>query len=450
MKWFRNHWFDIVLAMAVAAVTYFGFKAGGPVSGPPADVVILRLDGEVEQALAGFIEQGIAEAEHDHARAVLIEIATFGGNVDAMSDIGDIMTTARVPVYTFVRGKALSAGAFLALSGRKVIMTPEAVMGASEPRTADNRRVTDRKTMAAMRGMFRALAEARRDRGVAIDPTIAEAMVDAAIEVDTPGVKAPGQLVVLTGTEANRLGYCDGLASTREEALRALDFGPGTTARVLQPSPAQKFGRVLSSGLVSTLLIIAGILGILIEVITPGFGLPGTIGIVSLTLFFGSRVMGSMAGWEVVALFILGLMLLGLEALAPGFGVLGISGLVSLSASIILAYPSRTAGAWSLGIAALWLLFLGRIAVRVLGATGVWNHLVLREGQPGKPEAVSPSPLLGREGVALTVLRPAGMVEIDDERVDAVSEGSYIAAGSSVRVVQVQGNRVVVRPLRIE
>lgn len=447
MTWLKKHWFDVLLVLAIAAATLYSFRSGGPVAESAPDVVILRLDGDVEYAVADFIADGIRDAERRSADAVLIEIATFGGRIDAMTDIGEAISTARIPVHTFVRGKALSAGAYIALSGKKLVMNPESVMGASEPRTADNRKVEDEKVLASMRGLFRAVAEARKTRGADLDPTIAEGMVDASVEVATEGIKKPGQLVVLTGSEAQKLGYCDGLASTREQALGILGL-EGRVLRVVSPSPAQSLARVLTNPVISILLIVIGTLGILIEVASPGFGVPGVVGILSFGAFFGARVLANMAGWEVVALFILGLGLLILEALAPGFGILGISGIAALAGSVILAYPARTVGAWSLLIAGLWLVFLGRLAFRALGVTGP-HGIVLQASQArdeGYVAVQSKTDLVGREGITLTVLRPAGAVQIDERRVDVVSEGDYIPAGTPVRVVQVEGNRVVVRP----
>lgn len=450
MKWLKRHWLDILLFVATALFSFYGFHSGGPAVESHPDVVVIRLDGEVENALADFIQKSIREAEKGKAKAVLVEITTFGGRIDAMTDIGEAISTAGIPVHTFVRGKALSAGAYIALSGKKIIMTSEAVMGASEPRTADNRKVDDEKVYASLRGLFRAAAEARRDRGISLDPTIAEAMVDSSVEVATPGIKKPGQLVVLTGGEALRLGYCDGLASTRRQALSLLGLEEAN-ARVITPSPAQRLARVLTNPVVSTILIIAGVLGILIEVVTPGFGVPGGLGLLSFALFFGARLVSNLAGWEVVALFIIGVFLMVLEALAPGFGILGLSGIAALAASIILAYPSRAVGAWSVAIATLWLILLGRVVFRALGAVGAWKRMVLQTSQTKEEGyvAVSIHPeWMGREGVALTTMRPVGAIEIDDQRIDAITEGEFVPANTPVRVIRVEGNRVVVRAIR--
>lgn len=450
MNWLKRHWFDVILIIVTILFSFYGFRHGGPAVEARPDVVVIRLDGEIESALADFIRKSIHDAERQKAKAVLVEIATFGGRIDAMTDIGEAISTAKVPVYTYVRGKALSAGAFIALSGKKLIMTSEAVMGASEPRTLDNKKVEDEKVYASVRGLFRATAEARRDRGANLDPSIAEAMVDSTVEVQTPGVKKPGQLVVLTGSEALRLAYCDGLASTRQEALSALGLESATT-RVVVPSPAQRLARLLTNPIVSAILIIAGILGIIIEISTPGFGVPGGIGVLSFALFFGARLISNLAGWEVVALFIIGVFLLVLEAVAPGFGILGLSGILSLGASIILAYPSRAAGAWTMAIATLWLIFLGRLAFRILGVTGAWKRLVLQTSltkDEGYVAVTTHPEWQGREGVTLTAMRPAGAIEVDDLRIDAITEGGFVPAGTPVRVIRVEGNRVIVRPIR--
>ena len=193
---------------------------------------LITLKGAVSGGMADFLERGLKEAEDRKAEAVLIELNTFGGFVDAMTEIADLITGSRLPVYIYIRGRAISAGAYIALSGQKIIMAPDAVIGASQPRTVEGQEAPE-KEMAAMKKMFRAAAEARAERtGVELDPLVAEAMVDPEVEIE--GVIARGELLVLTASSALELGYADLIAENRDIAISMLGLDELTIVQVRQ------------------------------------------------------------------------------------------------------------------------------------------------------------------------------------------------------------------------
>lgn len=410
---------------------------------------VVPLKGTVSGGMADFLERGIREAEDRRAQAVLVELNTFGGLVDAMTEIADLITGSRLPVYVYIEGRAISAGAYIALSGKKIVMSPDAVMGASQPRTAEGEEVPE-KEMAAMRTMFRAAAEARAQRtGADLDPLVAEAMVDPAVEVE--GIVAQGELVVLTAGEALELGYADMIADNRDIAVNMLELGELIPIQVRQ-TPAEGLVRFLTDPYVSPLLLSIGFAALIIELMSAGFGAAGIIGLSSLGLYFGARLFSGLAGIEVIILFILGLVLLAVELLViPGFGVAGILGLASIGGSIIFSHTSSSQGLLSLGMAICWALFLAAIAYQYIRKSGFLDRLVLQTTQK-TVEGYSSGPVysqyLGKTGKTINPLRPAGMAEFDDgERLDVVSEGSYIPTGTKIKVIKVEGRRVVVREI---
>lgn len=413
----------------------------------PNTLYLISLTGGVSGGMADFLERGLKEAEDRKAKAVLIELNTFGGFVDAMAEIADLITGSRLPVHVYIRGRAISAGAYIALSGQKIVMAPDAVIGASQPRTAEGKEAPE-KEMAAMKKMFRAAAEARAQRtGVELDPLVAEAMVDPEVEIE--GIISRGELLVLTAGDALELGYADMIAGNREVALSMLDLEELTLVQIRQ-TPAEGLVRFLTDPYVSPLLLSIGFTALIIELLSAGFGVAGVLGFTCLGLYFGARLFSGLAGVEVIFLFILGIVLLALEVfLIPGFGVAGILGLAAIGGSIVLTYTTSSQGLLSLGMAIFWAAFLTAVAYQYIRKSRVLDRLVLQTSL-STGEGYSSGPLydqyLGKTGKTISPLRPAGRMEFEDgERLDVVSEGSFVSTGKRVKVVKTEGRRIVVR-----
>ena len=221
-------------------------------------------------------------------------LKTFGGYADSMTEIGDAISKSKIPVDVFVEGRAISAGAYIALCGNRIVISPDGVLGASQPLVTDGTPAPE-KTIAAFRKMFRAVAEARAQRkGIDLDPRIAEAMVDPAVEVE--GVVAKGEILALTAREALDHNYADLMADNLNEAIIALGFEDLATVYVKQ-TPVESLVRFLTDPVISPLLLTIGFTALMIEVFTAGFGVAGIIGIISLFLiFWGAYVFG--VGWD--------------------------------------------------------------------------------------------------------------------------------------------------------
>jgi len=302
--------------------------------------------------------------------------------------------------------------------------------------------------VSAMRAEFRSVAEQR-----GLDPRIAEAMVDEAVEI--PGVVAKGQLLTLTSGEARKVRYARAEVADEAALLDAVGLG-GAQVVSVEPNWAEQVVRFLTNPLVSPLLLSLGILGLVLEIKSGAFGLGGLISLASLGLFFGSSFLLGLAGWEEVLLLGLGLMALAVEAFVlPGFGVAGVLGLAAVAAAMVLAMmgAAPTAGdvAQALAILGASLVITAAVVyawLRHIPNSDRWGGLFLRGGMAqseGYISALPRSDLVGQEGVAVTDLRPAGTAAIAGERVDVVTEGEYVAQGSPVRVLRSEGYRHVVR-----
>lgn len=418
-------------------------------------VLVAPITGTIDLGLAPFVQRVLDEATQAGAVAVVLDINTFGGRVDAAVQIRDALINSPMRSIAFVNKRAISAGALIALASTDIVMASGSTIGAATPVTmgqgGEGAQAVGEKTVSYVRKEFRATAE-RRQR----PPLLAEAMVDADVQID--GVVDKGKLLTLTTEEARKQQLISVSADSIEAALEQLGLGQ-PELRQATPHWAENLVRFLTHPVLSSLLITLAMLGIVLEMRTPGFGVPGIVGITSLALFFGGHWLVQLAGWEELLLGFVGVVLLLLEVLViPGFGVAGVLGIVAILASLVLslvgpgfstAFLLTAAGRVVLAmlvavLASLWLM-------RWLPRLPVGRRLVLSEGlaaaQGYASAPDSDRQWLGKTGRATSPLRPAGIAEIDGQRVDVVSDGELIEAGQAIKVTRVDGNRVVVHQL---
>jgi membrane-bound serine protease (ClpP class) len=416
-------------------------------------VYVAPIEGMIDLGLAPFVQRVLNEATQEGAAAVILEINTFGGRVDAAVLIRDALLNARVPTVAFINKRAISAGALISLAAEKIVMANGGTIGAATPvqmgQPGAPAQPVEEKTVSYVRKEFRATAEARKR-----PPLIAEAMVDADVEI--PGLIQKGKLLTLTTEEALKHKVADFRAETLESVLEKLGLAGAQTRRV-SPNWAEDLVRFLTNPIVSSLLMTLGMLGIFLEIRTPGFGLPGALGIASLALFFWGHWLVQLAGWEEMLMVGAGLILLVLEIFViPGFGLAGVLGIGALLAGLSLSLIGGGATWEFIGIAVgrvlisvVLALVASLLMLRFLPRLPFGRQLILETGlAAGEGYASAPerdSSWLGKRGTAFSMLRPAGIAEIDGERVDVVSDGEFIDAGMAIVVTRVDGNRIVVR-----
>lgn len=437
------------LAGSAAVVASTFGSAAGQVAAPQGAVYRVPVSGVIEMGLAPFIERTIREAEQAAAGAVILDIETPGGRVDAAERIVTAIRNTDVPVYAFVNLRAFSAGALIALAADEIYMRPGAVMGAATPVTGEGDRAPE-KIVSAMRSEMRALAETR-----GLDPRVAEAMVDEEIAIE--GVVEAGKLLTLTSSEAIRLGYARPIEDWN--ALLAELRMAEAPVQEAQVNWAERWVRFLTHPAVAPMLLSIGFLGIIIEIKTPAFGLAGLFGAGALTAFFGSHLLLGLAGWEEVILLLGGIVLIAVEMFVlPGFGIAGIAGALAILAAFYLSMvtPMATGAdyAQAFGVLSLSLIVVivaGWALLRHLGRSrGVsGSGLMLGDAttrETGYLSSAVRTELIGSVGVALTDLRPAGAGRFGAERIDIVSDANWIPAGTPIRIVRSDGYRHVVEP----
>ncbi|MDO8548755.1 MAG: nodulation protein NfeD [Ignavibacteria bacterium] len=412
-------------------------------------VYYAEIDDEIDLGMAPYISRVVKEANDANANAIIFRINTFGGRVDAATQIKDAILSSDILTIAFINNRAISAGALIALSCNKIVMVPGSSIGAATVVGQTGEKLSE-KYQSYMRSEMRSTAERNGRR-----TDIAQGMVDERIVVE--GLDDSTTLITLTSIEAIKYGMADTSVNDLNEVLAAFNL-KGAQIISVHSNWAEDVVKFLNNPIVSTILIMIGFFGLMAEIKTPGWGLPGTAGLIALALFFGSSYILELASIVEILLFIAGIILIAVEIFViPGFGVAGISGIILILASLFLAltggleffdYDIIGTAIIQLAVALTGAFVLILLFAKFLPKSTLFNRLVLAEEETADKGFVSyPSEkeLIGTEGVALTDLRPAGSAEINNTRYDVVADWQYIERGKKVKVIRVEGIKVVVR-----
>jgi membrane-bound serine protease (ClpP class) len=421
-------------------------------------VIIVNVDDIIDMGLSAFV--GRAIRNNPDASALILDINTPGGRVDAATEIRDAIMEAPKTLRTvaFINPRAISAGAFISFACDLIFISKGGSIGAATPIAlggSGEAQPVGEKMVSYFRTEMAATARAKGRRG-----DIAEAMVD--YEVEIKGITPAGKLLTLDTAGALRWQIADRKADSLDEVLELMALGKAER-KVLVLNWAEKVARVFTHPILSGLLMSIGVLGILIELYQPGFGLPGIAGMTCLIIFFMGHLVVNLAGWEEVLLFALGVGLLAVEIfVTPGFGVVGAAGIMAIIGSLVLALTalpvdvSFQTGVLTSSILRV-LLSMGIVVIlffaafAILPRTKMRNVLILdaaiKGTSSGGREGAAISEVIesGESGVAESFLRPAGIARFGSRRIDVMSEGDFIDRGEKVIIVRVEGNRVIVR-----
>ncbi len=420
-------------------------------------------------------------------------------------DLDDIYTVC------YVGTRAISAGAMIAMACDEIIMTPTGKLGDAAPISMGGKLegIPREKIESVLRKEFAESAK-RNGYPVALAESMTSihrevwlvrhkktrelryvSRRDFGGKVDiTPGVtSAPSnpkgdwelfrliltnkELLTMTPDEAKEYGFVRHLIKApRDDKLAGVmkHFNVSRDPIVLKDNWSEELVEFLSSPPLLGFLFFTAILLAYVEMHTPGFGVAGTLAIVCFAIIFGSRFLVGMAAWWEIALFVIGIVLIAIEVfVTPGFGVLGITGVLccvaALLAMIIPNAPDklpipRTDMDWTIftnGLLALMIGFILACAAaillaRILPKAPVAGRLILQaptvtEVSPASEAAPIHSVSIGDTGTVQGPCRPVGQVRFGQMLLDAIAEGAFISAGTQVKVVKVEGNRVVVTPV---
>lgn len=419
----------VVVCMMISSVT--GYNAALAKAQP---VVVINIKGEIDGAQVALVKRAMLDAEKNKAQAIVMEIDTFGGLVDSAVTIRDMISQTPLTTICYIKNRAWSAGALIALAHQHIAIAPGGSIGAAEPIPATE------KTIAALKAEFGATAN-QKGRNV----KVAEAMVDKTLGF--PGYAEPGKILALADYQAVQVGYADLSAADRPTVLTHYGFAD---CEIMEYNLGmqEKIAGWLSDATVKAILVAVIFLGIFIEIKTAGTGVGAIVGMFAAFLFFGSQWLTGVTGWLELILFVSGIFLIIIELYVPGFGFFGLSGICCIVASFFLTLGGNMVAVNLLAIS-LVVAIIGFLAiVKFLPTSKLWGKLTLDEAETAQEGFNSSSDYreyLGKEGVVLGLLRPAGVVLIDGVKIDVVSEGQYIEPGTKVKVVSVNGSRIVVR-----
>lgn len=405
-------------------------------------VYIIPVEAEVERGLQAFIERGIEEAEEADARAIIFEIDTPGGFVDAADGIARLLQKTSIPTIAYINQDALSAGAFLALNADEIYMHPAARIGAAQVIDQSGNAASDKADSAWRSSMANAAESSDRN------PKFALAMADASIDLSEYRA-GEGELLTLRAGEAEEVKYSEGTLASLDELLELKNMEDSEIVTINETF-SENLARFLTNPIVVPILLSIAMLGLLLELFTPGIGVPAFIGVTSLMLFFYGHLVAGLAGYESIILLVIGLGLMVMEFFIPG-GVVGILGIVAVLGSILLAGGDLQTTAIAVLIAMIAATSGMVILVKFFGKRlQLFKRVILTDStdtKSGYVSTVNRPELIGQMAITATELRPSGTIILGDERIDAVSEGRYIGRNLEVKIIKVEGSRIVVREL---
>ncbi len=411
-------------------------------------VMVMEIKDEIDPRMLRYVKLALENAEKIKADYVIIDMDTYGGVLTDAKEIVDLIMDFKKPIWVFINSDAASAGALISIACDSIYMSPGATIGAATVVEGAGGQAAPDKYQAYMRGIMRSTAE-KNGR----DPRIAEGMVDERIVIDS--IKQEGRVITFTTKEALKYGFCEAEVETFQEILK-LNKIENYQLESFQLGASEKIIAFVINPFISGILILIILGGLYFELQTPGIGFPLFASVAALILYLVPYYLNGLAEyWEIIALFVGILLLIAEIFVIPGFGVAGIAGITLTVVSLILIMlnndffnfefvPMRdiimaTFAALGGISGGMLLLFFGGAK---LTETKAFQRMTLtdtQESAQGYSVNNTNQHLLGKRGIAHTVLRPSGKIMLDDEIYDGFTRGEYIEKGQLVEIIGAEG-----------
>ncbi len=464
-----KRWMAFSLGLITLAGSAIDVRAAEATIGPQR-VFILPVREDIMTPLVYVVRRGVKEAMEAKADLLLLDMETNGGQANSTLEIMDILSQFKGQTVTYVNRNAYSAGMFIAVATQRIYMAPESVIGAAAPimmspggmGVSEMPNTVEVKMTSALSAKVRAYAQKHGH-----NPDVVEAMIDKQKELKMDGkvLNDKGSILTLTNTEAER-EYGDPpkhllsleTVPSLEVLITKLGFGEAERTWI-KPTGAEKLATWINA--LNWLWLIIGVAGIYIEFKTPGFGLPGIVGICAFGLYFLGGYAAGLSGWEWPVVFLLGLGLVALELFVfPGTVALGLLGTALMLVTIVMAmvdlYPGMppfpTLPQLRVPLRDLTFALIGSIAVlavlaRLLPKTSLYGVLVTQTASgvtSVQEQAEEQATQMGLEGVALCALRPGGKAQFGNEILDVMTQGDLIPKEARVRIIGHSGREAIV------
>ena len=455
--------------------------------------IVIRVDGEVGPLMQSHVERQIERAVDGGFNTIIFEVDSPGGmlwhseqmarSIAGLSDY-DVRTIAYIPQ------EAISGAAIISFGCDEIYLHPSADIGDAGPIEIGEGGQFQRapeKVLSYLRGLMEELAEmkgrptavlmAMADKDLQVYQAVNKEtgqiwyMTEAEIEQESDkwkkGPLVPGSedhlLLTVNGEDAHSLKIAEPPVVDFDDLKSRIGIPQDTVVPRAERTGMDDAIVILNSGFVTGLLFFLGVLFLFVELHFVS-GLFGILSAVCFSVFFWSKFLGGTAGWLEVVLFLIGFVCLALEIFViPGFGVFGVAGGLLILGALVMAsvsmssidQESNVTQTWdavkSLSLAIVAVIGVAATISRFLPHIPYLNSIILAPpAQVVEPsnlqQPVGPrSDLIGQQGTALTVLRPAGKIRVNGELIDAVSAGGFIDPDATVEVSEVSGNKIVVR-----
>lgn len=440
------------------------------ISSANGKVYIVPIRENIMPPLVYVVRRGVKEAMEAKAHALVLDMKTDGGRVDVTEEIIQIVSKFKGTTVTYVNDRAFSAGAFIAVGTQKIYMAPQSVIGAAAPilmvpggGVADKLPDTaEAKMTSAIRSLVRVQAE---KNGHNIE--VVEAMIDKTkeLKMDDEVLNKEGNILTLTDRQAAKeYGnppkplLSSGTMESLDALLTTLGYADGQRVEI-KPTGAEKVGLWINT--IGPLLLIIGMVGLYVEFKTPGFGLPGIVGIIAFALYFFGGYTAGLSGalWAVV--FVVGLILVALELfLFQGSMIPGVCGAILMLVAIVMGtvdmypgtprlptLPQLQLPLRDLGIAMIGTIIVGLILTPLLPKTSLFHKLVSQTASGVSSVAAQEAQQearIGQAGVAISQLHPGGKAQFGGEILDVLTQGEMIEQGRPVKIISHTGASAVV------
>jgi len=469
---------------------------------------LITCSGMIDDGLYKSIRRRCQQALDQGATYLIFEISTYGGLVKSADDISKYLILeagTRAKTVAYVKTEAISAGAMISVSCQDIIMRKHTTIGDCAPISMGNtlEGVEREKIESFVRAIFDRAAKANN-----YPQALLRAMVSMKIEVyrvrnlqtgtfeyfetadlptdpnvyDLQSKKlcvGPDELLTVDAQQAHEYGIARAVVNDFPGALDYLEQRDHVVFQ--RPVPrvetnwSEELVRLVYHPTVMGLLLMVALLGLYIEFSTPGLGLAGLVSVICFALLIGSKYLVGMANWIEIAIFLLGVLLLLVEIFViPGFGVAGIAGVVCMLAGafgmlvrnppdrlpwpesqydwqiftnglegIVLGLLGFIVLAWLLGKYLQKIPFLKKFIL--VPAVALGTHVSPVNMTAPAAAGAERSIGVGDKGQVLSTLRPAGRVQFGEKIVDCVAQGDFVSQGREVEIIEIHGNRVVVR-----
>ncbi len=472
----------------LCALFWFSLGFSGPASAVEKQkVYVIPVSGVVDPGMAAFFERILTKYANDPSALVVIEMDTFGGRVDSALEIVDHLNNIpKSKIISFVAKRAISAGALIALAGNELVMKHDTLIGDCAPimMSGDGPKMLGEKVQSPLRATFRTLAKRNgypallAESMVSLDMEVYEVtfpnkkilmdLVDfedlTQVEKDTvlskKTIVAKGELLTMTNIEAVDLGFSKASVANIDEMLTARGYMDVEIIRI-EESWSETFVRYIGS--ITQILMLIGLGALYFEYKSPGFGVFGIVGIVCLGFVFFNQYMVGLADYTELLILLIGISFLAVEVFVlPGFGIAGIAGLTIISIGLILMMQDFVIPDPSLPwqgelmfqnlvrvlvtflVATISILLIFRFVLPKLSSVIGGPYLSGNLGDSHVARAEDKGVKIGDIGTADSLLRPSGKIVVENRLLDAITDGEFIEQGTIVRIIRIEGNRIIV------